>query len=110
MMIRDNLGVATTAGWGPRFLHSTGQLHKGGPNSVVALQLVDVPADDVDIPGEDHGFATLIRAQALGDLRSLRAHDRRVIQRRVDGPEDIVRVLGDARARLHKPVPGSDSI
>ena len=110
LMVRDNLGVATTAGWGPRFLHSTGQLHKGGPNSVVVLQLVDVPANDVEIPTEDHGFATLIRAQALGDLRSLRSHDRRVIQRRVDGPEDIVRVLGDARARLHKPMPGSDSI
>lgn len=110
MTVRDNLRVATTMGWGPRFLHSTGQLHKGGPNSVVVLQLVDVPADDVEIPSERHGFATLIRAQALGDLRSLRAHDRRVVQRRVDGPEDIVRVLGDARARLHKPMPGSDSI
>ena len=110
MMVRDTFGVATTFGWGPRFLHSTGQLHKGGPNSVVALQLVDVPSEGVEIPGEDHGFATLIRAQALGDLRSLRAHDRRVVQRRVDGPEDIVRVLGDARARLHKPMPGSDSI
>jgi transaldolase/glucose-6-phosphate isomerase len=110
MMVRDSLGVATTAGWGPRFLHSTGQLHKGGPNSVVVLQLVDVPVDDVEIPSEDHGFATLIRAQALGDLRSLRAHDRRVIQRRIDGPQDIVRVLGDARALLHRPLPGSDTI
>ncbi|HEX6255185.1 MAG TPA: hypothetical protein VFZ70_05180 [Euzebyales bacterium] len=110
MIVRDSLRVATTAGWGPRFLHSTGQLHKGGPNSVVVLQLVDVPAGDVEIPTEDHGFATLIRAQALGDLRSLRSHHRRVIQRRVKGPEDIVRVLGDARAHLHKPMPRSDSI
>lgn len=110
LTLRDNLNVATTAGWGPRFLHSTGQLHKGGPNSVVVLQLVDVPTEDVDIPGHDHGFATLIRAQALGDLRSLRSHDRRVVQRRVDGPEDIVRIIGDARAVLHKPMTGQDSI
>ncbi len=110
MILRDNLGVATTAGWGPRFLHSTGQLHKGGPGSVVVLQLVDVPTDDVTIPGRDHGFATLVRAQALGDLRSLRSHDRRVVQRRIDGPEDIVRLIGDVRAWLHKPMAGQDSI
>ncbi|MBW3603884.1 MAG: glucose-6-phosphate isomerase [Actinobacteria bacterium] len=110
MIVRDNLKVATTAGWGPRFLHSTGQLHKGGPNSVVVLQLVDVPDEDVEIPDRDHGFATLIRAQALGDLRSLRSHDRRVVQRRVAGPEDIVRLIGDARALLHKPMSGQDSI
>jgi hypothetical protein len=110
MILRDNLRVATTAGWGPRFLHSTGQLHKGGPNSVVVLQLVDVPAEDAEIPARDYGFATLIRAQALGDLRSLRSHDRRVAQRRVDGPADIVRLIGDARAQLHKPMSGRDPI
>ena len=107
-IIRDNLRVATTAGWGPRFLHSTGQLHKGGPDTLVALQLVDVPGadDDVEIPARDHTFGTLLRAQALGDLRSLRAHGRRVIQRRVDGPEDIVRLIGDVTAVLHHPAPG----
>lgn len=110
MMLRDALPVATTAGWGPRFLHSTGQLHKGGPNTVVALQLVDVPDDDLAIPNRDYGFATLIRAQALGDLRSLRAHDRRVVQRRIDGPEDIVRLIGDVRAILHKPLAGRDGV
>jgi hypothetical protein len=108
LIIRDNMRVATTAGWGPRFLHSTGQLHKGGPNSIVALQLVDVPSkdDDIEIPGRDYTFGTLVRAQAMGDLRSLRAHDRRVIQRRVDGPEDIVRLIGDLTAILHKPIAG----
>lgn len=110
MILRDNLKVATTNGWGPRFLHSTGQLHKGGPDTVVVLQLVDVPSEDVEIPDHEHGFATLIRAQALGDLRSLRSHDRRVVQRRVDGPADIVRLIADARAVLHKPMTGSDSI
>jgi glucose-6-phosphate isomerase len=110
MILRDQRGVATTAGWGPRFLHSTGQLHKGGPNSVVAIQLVDVPAEDEAIPDRDHTFGTLIRAQALGDLRSLRAHDRRVIQRRINGPEDIVRLIGDLKAILHKPVHSRDPI
>jgi glucose-6-phosphate isomerase len=107
LIIRDNLRVATTLGWGPRFLHSTGQLHKGGPDNVVALQLVDVPSEEEDqpIPARDHTFGTLLRAQALGDLRSLRAHDRRVIQRRVDGPTDIVRLIGDVTAILHHPSP-----
>jgi glucose-6-phosphate isomerase len=112
VIIRDNLRIATTSGWGPRFLHSTGQLHKGGPNSVVVLQLVDMPSQehDVQIPARDYTFGTLIRAQAIGDLRSLRAHDRRVIQRRIEGPEDIVRLIGDLTAILHKPAGGRDSL
>lgn len=112
LIIRDNLRVATTSGWGPRFLHSTGQLHKGGPNSVVVVQLVDMPSqnDDQEIPARDYTFGTLVRAQAIGDLRSLRAHDRRVIQRRVDGPTDIVRLIGDLTAVLHKPAVGGDPI
>jgi transaldolase / glucose-6-phosphate isomerase len=83
--VRDRARVATTVGWGPRFLHSTGQLHKGGPGSVAALQIVDSSlwepaAADVEIPGRPFDFATLVRAQAVGDLRSLRDHDRRVVQ------------------------------
>jgi glucose-6-phosphate isomerase len=67
--------VATTFGYGPRFLHSTGQLHKGGPATGRFLQLVHPVADDVDIPGASYGFETLKAAQATGDLRTLRAHD-----------------------------------
>jgi hypothetical protein len=78
--IRDRRRVATTVGWGPRFLHSTGQLHKGGPDNVVALQIVDLPAGGPAIPDRLYDFATLIRAQAVGDLRSLRDHGRRVAQ------------------------------
>ena len=78
--IRDRARVATTVGWGPRFLHSTGQLHKGGADNVVALQIVDLPAGGPDIPDRPYDFATLVRAQALGDLRSLRSHGRRVVQ------------------------------
>jgi hypothetical protein len=78
--VRDHLGgIATTAGYGPRFLHSTGQLHKGGPPSVVAVQIVDPdPSPAVSIPDHSYDFGTLIGAQSIGDHRSLLAHDRRV--------------------------------
>ncbi|HWK25559.1 MAG TPA: hypothetical protein VNS09_03300 [Solirubrobacter sp.] len=66
--------VATTWGYGPRFLHSTGQFHKGGPKTGRFLQLVDEPVEDLDVPGEPYTFATLIRAQADGDLQTLRSH------------------------------------
>jgi hypothetical protein len=71
--------VATTVGFGPRFLHSTGQLHKGGPNTGVFIQVVDATRDvDREIPGASYTFGGLIDAQAAGDLRSLRARGRRV--------------------------------
>jgi hypothetical protein len=78
MRLRDRLKVATTVGFGPRFLHSTGQLHKGGPNTGVFIQIVEPPDEDAPIPGEPYTFGRLIAAQALGDLQSLRAHGRRV--------------------------------
>ncbi|MEA2311450.1 MAG: transaldolase / glucose-6-phosphate isomerase, partial [Solirubrobacteraceae bacterium] len=67
-------GVATTFGYGPRFLHSTGQLHKGGPANGAFLQIVDEPQEDLEVPGAPYTFGTLIRAQADGDLQTLRAH------------------------------------
>jgi transaldolase/glucose-6-phosphate isomerase len=73
-------GLPVTVGYGPRFLHSTGQLHKGGANNVVAVQFTYDPEQDVPIPGEPYTFGTLIRAQALGDYESLAAHQRRVIR------------------------------
>ena len=78
--IRDRTKRATTLGFGPRFLHSTGQLHKGGPNRGVFMQITCDHREDVPIPGEAHGFATLIDAQAEGDLRSLRDKERRVLR------------------------------
>ncbi len=78
--VRDALRVATTVGYGPRFLHSTGQLHKGGPNRGVFVQLTADPATDLPIPGQPYSFGTLIAAQALGDWQSLRAHGRRVVR------------------------------
>ena len=79
LAIRDRYRVATTTGFGPRFLHSTGQLHKGGANDGVFIQVVDDGRSvDVPIPGQPYTFGTLIDAQALGDLRSLRTRGRRV--------------------------------
>jgi transaldolase / glucose-6-phosphate isomerase len=66
--------VATTFGYGPRFLHSTGQFHKGGPPVGAFLQIVDEPQEDLEVPGEPYTFGTLIRAQADGDLQTLRSH------------------------------------
>ncbi len=80
LRIRDARGVATTLGIGPRFLHSTGQLHKGGPDSGVFLQLTADPSKDLPIPGWDETFATLIAAQALGDLASLQKRGRRALR------------------------------
>jgi transaldolase/glucose-6-phosphate isomerase len=75
--IRDRLGVATTLGLGPRYLHSTGQLHKGGPNTGVFLQVFEEPTQDLAVPGRDFTFGRLIAAQASGDLRALRERGRR---------------------------------
>ena len=72
--IRAGTGAATTFGYGPRFLHSTGQLHKGGPPTGRFLQLVNRPVRDAEIPGASYSFATLIAAQAAGDLQTLRDH------------------------------------
>lgn len=85
--LRDATYVATTFGYGPRFLHSTGQLHKGGPNTGLFIQLVGREGGAVAIPGAPFDFATLIAAQALGDLQSLRSHGRRVIS--VDLGDDV---------------------
>ncbi len=78
--LRDRLGVATTFGWGPRFLHSTGQLHKGGPDSGVFLQITADDADDLDCPGRGYTFGVLARAQALGDLQALQDRRQRVLR------------------------------
>jgi transaldolase/glucose-6-phosphate isomerase len=75
--VRSELGLVTTAGFGPRYLHSTGQLHKGGPASGLFLQVVDDP-EELSIPGSPFGFRRLIRAQAAGDFEALRERGRRV--------------------------------
>jgi hypothetical protein len=71
-VIRDRTRATTTFGYGPRFLHSTGQFHKGGPRTGRFLQLLHDGPVDVAIPGSPYGFTTLKNAQAIGDLQTLR--------------------------------------
>ncbi len=78
--LRERLRLATTLGYGPRYLHSTGQFHKGGPTRGLFLQLVGHDPDDVSIPGQPFGFSVLKRAQARGDLGALRAHGCRALR------------------------------
>jgi glucose-6-phosphate isomerase len=95
--LRDAFRIATTLGYGPRFLHSTGQLHKGGPNSGLFIQITADDAFDLAIPGQPYTFSILKQAQALGDFLSLRRKGRRVIRFHL-GPdvEAGLRTLGKA--------------
>jgi glucose-6-phosphate isomerase len=91
LAIRDRYRVATTTGFGPRFLHSTGQLHKGGANKGVFIQVTDgMRSQDLPIPGRPYTFGTLIDAQALGDLRSLRNRGRRVARVRLEQLMEVI--------------------
>jgi transaldolase / glucose-6-phosphate isomerase len=85
LKIRDARKVATTVGFGPRFLHSTGQLHKGGPDTCVVLQIVADDPEDPNIPGMHLGFRTLLAAQALGDWMSLDKRNRRGVRVHLKG-------------------------
>ena len=78
--IRDRKKVATVLGFGPRFLHSTGQAYKGGPNSGVFIQITSDPADDIPVPGRKYGFEVVEAAQARGDMGVLVERGRRVIR------------------------------
>ena len=84
-LIRSRTKIATTLGYGPRFLHSTGQLHKGGPDSGLFLQLVDEPASDLAVPESEFTFDVLIRAQSLGDYQALTQRGRRVLRVNLGG-------------------------
>jgi len=75
----ETTGLTTTLGFGPRFLHSTGQLHKGGKNNGLFIVITDEPEADFEIPGEEMTFGTLLKAQAIGDIRALQKQDRRVL-------------------------------
>jgi len=82
--LRRDSGLVVTHGYGPRYQHSTGQLHKGGPNTGLFLQVVDDPGDELPIPGKPFGFRRLIRAQAAGDLETLKERGRRVARVRLE--------------------------
>ena len=89
IMVRHH--IATTAGYGPRYLHSTGQLHKGGSNNGLFLELVDAMKPDLPIPEPSYTFGTLAQAQALGDLQSLHSHQRPAV--RISLGADPVRTI-----------------
>ncbi len=92
--IRDHTKATTTFGYGPRFLHSTGQYHKGGPPTGLFLQLVHDGDEDAEIPEAGYGFRHLKNAQAIGDLQTLRDHGLPAVQIRLEGdPADAVRRL-----------------
>jgi hypothetical protein len=102
--VRGRTGVATTFGYGPRYLHSTGQLHKGGPNTGVFVLISATPREDVPIPGEPFSFGTLEQAQALGDFASLDAAGRRALHVHLPSPDRglLREVAGALLARLKK--------
>jgi hypothetical protein len=96
--LRRRAGTATTHGLGPRYLHSTGQYHKGGPNSGVFLMMTAADPGVTPIPGTDFSFSTLKQAQALGDFEALAASGRHVVHYHIDDPlsdyaQELERVL-----------------
>ena len=96
--LRDATKCAVTVGYGPRFLHSTGQLHKGGPDTGVFLQIIANDESDFAVPGEPYTFSILKQAQALGDFRALAKRGRRVIG--IDLGNDTLRGLEELNHRL----------
>jgi glucose-6-phosphate isomerase len=91
--VRDRTRAATMFGYGPRYLHSTGQLHKGGPNTGVFVMITATPSEDLPIPGEPFSFGTLELAQAVGDFGALGAAGRRALRAHLPAPD---------RALLHE--------
>ena len=92
--IRSRTRAATTFGVGPRYLHSTGQYHKGGPNAVLAFVITADDETQTAVPEAGYSFSVLKRAQALGDMQTLEAHDRRAVRIHMKGAQ------ADAPARL----------
>jgi hypothetical protein len=100
--VRDRTRAATMFGYGPRYLHSTGQLHKGGPNTGVFLLITATPREDLPIPGKTFSFGTLELAQALGDFASLDTTGRRALHVHLPAPEPglVARIADSVLDRL----------
>jgi RpiB/LacA/LacB family sugar-phosphate isomerase len=104
-LLRDRLRIATTLAFGPRYLHSTGQLHKGGPPTGLFIQITGEDTDELGIPGVGYGFSVLKAAQALGDLQALSGDGRRVIRLHLLGKpapatERLLQLVRTATRRL----------
>jgi transaldolase/glucose-6-phosphate isomerase len=80
LRVQQQLHIATTSGYGPRFLHSTGQYHKGGPDTGLFVQFTDDNPQDLALPGRSYTFGTFKNAQALGDLEALQSYNRRTLR------------------------------
>ena len=94
--VRDRTRAATMFGYGPRYLHSTGQLHKGGPDTGVFVLVTATPIVDLPIPTEPFSFGTLELAQALGDFASLEAAGRRALRVHLPSPDaGLLRQVSD---------------
>jgi transaldolase/glucose-6-phosphate isomerase len=99
MKVLARTGCATTVGFGPRFLHSTGQLHKGGPESGLFLQITADPVEDVEIPGQGKApgtgvtFGVLERCQSLGDYEALAARGRRILRVHLPSPKAVAKLI-----------------
>jgi hypothetical protein len=91
--LRDRTKATTTFGYGPRYLHSTGQYHKGGPPNGLFLQLYAPAEEDVEIPEAGYSFEHLKNAQALGDAQTLREHGLQVVRIEVDGADAVRRLI-----------------
>ncbi|MEO8665988.1 MAG: hypothetical protein ABI462_10865 [Ignavibacteria bacterium] len=99
-LLRSKKKLATTAGYGPRFLHSTGQLHKGGPDNGLYIQIVQDDTKDLEIPGKPYSFGVLKQSQANGDYESLKKHNRRVI--RIDLGRNVEKGLTELYKKIKK--------
>ena len=97
--LRQRTGLATTYGVGPRYLHSTGQYHKGGPNTGTFLLFTAKDETTTPVPGEPYSFSTLKHAQALGDFEALVAAGRTVIHYHIDDPAADFEATIDAAVR-----------
>jgi transaldolase/glucose-6-phosphate isomerase len=109
--LRDRFRIATTAGYGPRFLHSTGQYHKGGPNTGLFLQLTADSPEDLPVPNAPYTFGVLERAQAIGDLRALAGHGRLVVRVHLgtDAPRGLSKLDEILEAVVRSGSPGKSS-
>jgi hypothetical protein len=92
-LVRDRWKIATTVGFGPRYLHSTGQAHKGGPNSGVFLVITCDDPEDLPVPGQRYSFGTIKRLQARGDFEVLASRGRRVLRVHLKNVEEGLRQL-----------------
>ena len=107
--LRDATRLATTLGYGPRYLHSTGQYHKGGPATGLFVQITADDADDAAVPGQPYTFGVFKRAQALGDLEALRRHGQRVLRVHLDGPIEAALARLDEATAAALAEPGSSA-